>query len=100
MKITIDTSSYNDRRYSKPWIAKIIIKGNDLKFNFGSWCGDPGSEGVLILDDMEPGDCFATGQKDFRKPRNSTPNYFQMGFDGAWAGTTKAAIYKVLAAKQ
>lgn len=99
MKITRDTSSYNNRRYGKPWIAKIQLKGNDLKFRFGSWIGDPGSEGVLILDDMEPGDFFARGQKDFRKPRNSAPNYYELDADGKGIETIKAAIYKALAAK-
>ena len=99
MKITRDTSSYNDRRYGKPWIAKIQLEGNDLKFHFGSWVGDPGSEGVLILDDMSPGDFYAKGQKDFRKPRNSAPDYYELGEDEEGTPTTKAAIYKALAAK-
>lgn len=100
MKIEIDTSSYNCRRYGKPWIAKIQLEGNKLNFHFGSWIGDPGSEGVLVLENMEPGDFFARGQKDFRKPKNSIPDYYQLSETGRGIETTKAAIYKALSAKQ
>ena len=99
MKIARDTSIYNDRRYGKPWIAKITLEGNELKFHFGTWCGDPGSEGVLILDEMEAGDFYASGQKDFRKPRNSTPYYYELSADGKGIEKTKAEVYKALAAK-
>jgi hypothetical protein len=99
MKITKDTSSYNKRRYGKPWIAKIKLEGNDLKFHFGSWVGDPGSEGVLILDDMEPGDFYARGQKDFRNSRYSAPDYYEMDVNGIGTLKTKAEIYKSLASK-
>ena len=97
MKITIDTNSYNVRRYGKPWIAKITLVGNDLKFRFGTWIGDHGSEGVLILEDMEPGDFFAQGGKDFRKPRNSAPDYYELNVEGVGTKTTKANVYKALA---
>jgi len=99
MKITRDTDSYNDRRYSKPWIAKIELEGNELKFRFGAWIGDRGSEGVLILDNMEIGDYYARGQKDFRKPRNSAPDYYRLEADGEGSTKTKSEIYKELAAK-
>ena len=95
MEISIDTNSYNDRRYGKPWIAKITLEGNDLKFNWGHWVGDPGNEGVLIID-LEPGDFYAKGQKDFRKPKNSAPDYFQLLENGESEMATKPEIFKAL----
>lgn len=101
MKLTRDTSSYNDRRYSKPWIAKLSLSGNELKFNFGTWCGDAGSEGVLILDNVEIGDYIARGQKDFRQPRNSAPDYYKViDAVGNTESATKPEAYKALASKK
>lgn len=78
MKIQINTRPYNTRRYSKPWIANVdfykIDKGD---FTFGSWIGDPGEEGLLVIEANER-DIIATGQKDFRKPQNSAPTWYQV----------------------
>jgi hypothetical protein len=99
MKIMRDTGSYNERRYGKPWIAKIGLDGNELKFNFGTWIGSPGCEGVLVLESIEPGEYYARGQKDFRKPRNSAPDFYVLTFDGEGAIKSKVEVYKELAAK-
>lgn len=80
IKITVETSSYNQRRYSKPWIAKVDFSTNpNGDFQWGNWVGDAvkGSEGMLIIE-AEEGDIIARGQKDFRKPRNSAPDYYQV----------------------
>jgi hypothetical protein len=101
MKITRDTSCYNERRYGKPWIAKIYLEGNELKFQFGTWVGDPGDEGVLILENIEPGDFFARGQKDFRKPANSKPDYYRfISENDPGSSVTKPEIYKTLSDKK
>jgi hypothetical protein len=85
MRITRATHSYNERRYGKPWIAKIVITTANPKGDFiwGTWIGDArkGGEGELILDNIEPGDIYARGQKDNRKPRNSSPDYYVLGED-------------------
>lgn len=99
MKITRNTGSYNSRRYGRPWIAKIDLQGNNLVFNFGSWVGDPGDEGVLVLDGISAGDFYARGQKDFRKPQNSAPDYYQVDDEGRETGATKAEIYHALSSK-
>ena len=83
MKIEIETGSYNQRRYSKPWIARVDFTTNSQgDFKFGEWIGDAsnGSAGLLEID-VEPGDIIAKGQKDFRKPRNSAPDWFVAGPD-------------------
>jgi len=48
MNITVETDSYNDRRYGKPWIALVDFK-SDRKgdFTFGEWIGSPGGAGTL-----------------------------------------------------
>jgi len=84
MEITIETSAYNQRRYSKPWIA-IVNFNNSTKgyFSWGNWTGDHynGGEGVLSIA-AKPGDIIAQGQKDFRKPANSAPDFFVVTANG------------------
>jgi len=77
MKIIRNTGSYNDRRYGKPWIAKVDFSVKPANFIWGDWTGSPGGEGVLEID-AEPGDIIARGQKDNRKPRNSAPDYYAL----------------------
>lgn len=73
--ITISTSSYNDRRYGKPWIARLDFSVSAAgEFRWGNWLGQSGEEGELSLE-VNPGDVVAHGQKDSRKPRNSAPDY-------------------------
>lgn len=67
MEIKIETNSYNHRRYSKPWIAKVDFSDNKKgKFIFGNFLGgSPGDEGLLTID-ANIGDIVANGQKDYR----------------------------------
>ena len=83
MKIERQTGSYNQRRYGKPWIARVDFDSPQGKFEFGAWIGDHynGGEGTLIID-ADPGDIIARGQKDFRQPKNSAPDYYYVTDDG------------------
>ena len=84
MKITIETNSYNQRRCGKPWIAKVDFNESTKgEFSWGDWTGDHynGGDGVLTIDAV-CGDIIAQGQKDFRKPRNSAPNFSVVGANG------------------
>jgi hypothetical protein len=82
MEITINTTSYNERRYGKPWIAVVDYSTNRKgDFKFGDWVGKIGGEGECYVT-AEPGDIIAHGQKDFRKPRNSAPDYYFVEADG------------------
>lgn len=96
MKIEIETGSYNERRYGKPYIAKISFSdGATGTPTWGQWCGQPGESGLLIID-AEPGDIIMRGQKDNRNPKHSAPTYYQLTSDGAMVATgTKAAAYKL-----
>ena len=80
MLIKIETGSYNARRYTKPWIAKITFAGSKPEYHFGDFCGDDNG-GELSLE-IEPGYVFARGQKDHRKPQNSAPEFFIASEDG------------------
>jgi hypothetical protein len=84
MEITIETDSYNERRYGRPWIAKVDF-GKSVKgdFAWGDWAGDHynGGAGVLTIT-ANPGDIIAHGQKDNRKPRNSAPEFEVVETDG------------------
>lgn len=81
MRIEIETASYNERRYSGTW-------------SWGEWVGDArnGGAGTLILD-AEEGDIIEQGQKDYRKPRNSAPEFYVVKEDGSleFIGDTGAA---------
>lgn len=76
-----NTDSYNARRYGKPWIAKITWLNGKPQYNWGSWVGNPGAKGILEIE-VEIGDYIATGQKDFRKPRNSAPGFYFVQVNG------------------
>ena len=82
MEIRIETSSYNEKRYGKPWIARVdFVASTSGEMVFGTWFGTPGYEGVLVLD-ATPGDIVARGQKDFRNQKYSAPTYYIVGADG------------------
>ncbi len=76
MEIIIETDSYNEKRYSRPWIACVTFETAKGEFNFGDFIGEHGDEGLLKLIKVEIGDIMARGQKDYRKARNSVPRYY------------------------
>lgn len=85
MKIQIETSSYNARRYGKPWIARVTFDTPKGEFHFGEWVGQvnrgSGESGLLIIE-AEPGDVISRGQKDFRG-NNGNPEYYVVKEDGS-----------------
>ena len=95
--IEIKTSSYNQRRYSKPWIALVDFKKTPSgEYKWGDWVGDHriGSEGILVIM-ANVNDIIAVGQKDFRQPKNSAPNYYYIDSIGNYmALDSKADAYK------
>ena len=95
MKIEIETDIYNERRYGKPWIAKVDFSDNEKgNFNWGNWVGDPGSTGLLILD-ADPGDVVAHGQKDNRGRReNSAPRWAFVNQAGELVSCTRVEAYR------
>jgi len=76
MDIVIETDTYNEKRYSRPWIAYVRFETAKGEFEFGDFIGEHGYEGLLKLINIKVGDIVARGQKDYRKPRNSAPTYY------------------------
>jgi hypothetical protein len=75
MEITKNTKSYNDRRYGKPWIARVDFNASAKgEFAWGNWTGQNGGEGVLSIN-AHAGDIIAIGQKD-----NRFHSYVRMDF--------------------
>ena len=84
MEITKETTMYNQRRYGKPWIAKVDFKTSTKgDFAWGDWTGDHynGGEGVLTIS-AKAGEIIAEGQKDNRNPRNSAPSFYVVTPEG------------------
>jgi hypothetical protein len=77
--VTYESHGYNDRRYSKPWIAKVTAwpVGGYPVLAFGS-CVD----GEIAELDAEVGDLVKYGQKDLRKPRGTTNEFAIVEADG------------------
>jgi len=94
MKIERKTNRYNELRYGLPWIAKVRFEAGKIKYDFGVWIGDKGSEGLLVLDCLEPGDLYATGQKDFRNSKQTENDLFELLPDGTGQSITKVQAYK------
>ena len=93
MKIIINTDSYNERRYGRPYIAIVDFKTNPKgDCTWGDWVGHPGQSGILVID-ANPHDIIMKGQKDNRG-RGSAPEYGMVEEDGTieWCDT-KAKAY-------
>ena len=59
--------SYNHRRYGTPWVCKM---SEDGKYNFndriGTYTGDCGEAGDLVIFAPVEGQVYGYGQKDYR----------------------------------
>jgi len=98
-KITSKTSPYNQRRYGKPWIARVDFSKNPKgDFSWGAWVGDSrtGSEGLLVIEANE-GDIIAHGQKDFRG-NNGETTYCQIREGKLIKLASKVAAYQLTVA--
>lgn len=81
-RVAIGYSSYNYRRYSKPWIGLITAwpVGGKPDMKFGSYVGTPSGGEVEIL--ARPGDIIRHGQKDNRSGNGTR----------AWWGVVEADL--------
>lgn len=94
MKITIETSSYNERRYSRPYIG--LCHDDGKVSSWGKWIGTHGERGLLEID-ASPGDIVIVGQKDTRG-NNGTPRYYVVTADGL--GESMQKIDAVMTARK
>ena len=93
MNLAIETPSYNERRYGKPWIAVLDFSQSRSRpeYTFGDWLGRAGEEGELTIA-VSPGDVLAKGQKDMRsRSRHSDIGVVQPDSTVEWGFTLAAA---------
>ena len=58
--------SYNERRYSAPWIATIKDGMYDFSDKVGYYTGNKGDEGDIVVTEPRQNVIYAYGQKDYR----------------------------------
>lgn len=59
--------SYNERRYSLPWICLMTETGSyDFSKKIGTYTGNKGDEGDLIVFKPVKNQVYGYGQKDYR----------------------------------
>jgi hypothetical protein len=94
MTITVQFSRYNDRRYSRPWIAKVTAwpVGGRATLAWGTYLGDDGGGEAEIA--ANPGDVIRYGQKDVRKPSGSTAQWAIVNTTGEPIDCTEAEAAK------
>jgi hypothetical protein len=93
MEITITYSSYNRRRYSKPWIGKVVDwpAGGYAKLEFGAYYGTDNGGDVAIT--AQSGDIIRHGQKDYRG-NNTSKNYYLVLSNGSLSRMDAATARK------
>lgn len=99
-RITVKTESYNQRRFGKPWIARVTFDAaGKAEYTWGEWIGDhrTGSEGLLVIN-ADEGDIIARGQKDFRQPKYSVHRFYQVRDGKLVKLASKVEAYKLAAA--
>lgn len=99
MRVAERFGSYNQRRYGRPWIAKITSWpiGGKPEVQWGGYCGDDNGGEVEI--EAVPGDIIRTGQKDHRGGKTeATWNIVQA--DGSLLSTDAADARKAWDARQ
>jgi hypothetical protein len=81
--ITVHHGPYNWRRYSRPWIGRIIKwdVGKKPELEWGRFCGSDDDGGDCEIEAYS-GDITRTGQRDHRKVWKSDNDWFIVGDDG------------------
>ena len=78
--ITANWDGYNGRRYGSPWIARISAFNGAATLDFIKGAYNGNDDGGEIVAEMEVGEIFKMGQKDFRS--NNSANYFYKALEG------------------
>lgn len=75
--VTFKNDTYNERRYSRPWMATISVDQMKPQYSFGGqFLGEHGHASETIIK-AETGSIIAIGQKDNRKG-NSINRWFKV----------------------
>lgn len=64
--VVMEFESYNERRYSRPWIAMIKDGKFDFNTRVGYYSGNHGEAGALIISEPKENIIYAYGHKDNR----------------------------------
>ena len=98
MKVIKDYCSFNQRRYSNPWVA-IVSKDGKLDFSkrVGGYTGayGKGEAGELYITIPVEGAVYAYGQKDYRG-NNGGYEYIQF-INGKFVTIEKTQLVEALA---
>lgn len=99
MRIAIKFGQYNERRYGKPWIAKVIswAVGGQPELDWGGFIGDTWGGECEI--EAEPGDIIRYGQKDHRGNKTDN-NWGVVNSEGIIKGITPVEARKLWSDKQ
>lgn len=90
-----ETGSYNERRYSSPWCARVSFPhGAKAEYSFGDSTGKWGKSGLLRVE-CKPGDIIAHGQKDLRRPGNSDHTLLVMLPNGRMKEVDKTEAFRL-----
>lgn len=89
-RLTIDRGSYNERRYGRPWIGKIVewSAGRAPEIKFGAYLG--GDSGGTLEVYALPGDIIRHGQTDLRNPKGTRSSWAIIQPDGTYTETDQA----------
>lgn len=92
-RVAVSFGGYNQRRYGKPWIGKIIAwpVGGKAEIQWGAYIGDDHGGEVEIVAD--PGDIVRWGQKDYRG-NNTEAKWGIVQADGSLQECTAAEARK------
>jgi hypothetical protein len=95
-----ETPSYNERRFGKPWCARVVgvEKSGKLTYDFAAWTGRPGDAGLLRVA-CKPGEIIAYGQKDQSNPAKSEHRILLMDDTGRMTEISAAEAAKLLLTK-
>jgi len=96
-----ETGSYNERRYGKPWCARVtgIDARGKLMYEWAEWTGRIGDRGLLRVA-CKPGEIIAWGQRDLRRPHRSEHLILQMQQDGRMVDISIVAAAQALRPNQ
>jgi len=78
MDIVIETIEYDHTKFGKPWIAEVDFTDPQGSFRWGSYVGDTGEHGAVMLRGAEEGAVVARGQKKWGDGKASAPVFYRL----------------------
>ncbi len=97
MKAIAEYESFNERRYSNPWVAIVASNGKiDFSKKVGGYTGGygKGEAGTLYVENPVEGQVYAYGQKDYRG--NNGGYWYVQYKNGEFVDVEKTDLIKVL----